>query len=274
MQGAKAKQFVLTYAIRSIAKIKRNKFMSIPVLETKILYRKLLRAFKPEVVFDIGSCDGSESIKSAQILPESRVVAFEANPINFNQILNNSDIKKYNVSVYNLAIQNNDGEVSFNIIDSDVVKNRGSSSLLNKPNFPSRPVKVKGSRLDSFVERHFSESKSLALWIDVEGAGYQVLQGFDSIREQIIFFQIEVEENQIWEGQRTKSDIIELANSLNFREIARGSGSNQYDIVFINENFEEKLDLPKILRITLLECRIRKFFNLLRDLKRKYIFKS
>lgn len=248
--------------------------MSVPVLETKILYRKLLRAFKPEVVFDIGSCDGSESIKSAQILPESRVVAFEANPINFNQILNNSDIKKYNVSVYNLAIQNNDGEVSFNIIDSDLVKNRGSSSLLIKPNFPSEEVKVSGSRLDSFVKTHFSETKRLSLWIDVEGAGYEVLQGLDSIKHRVLFFQVEVEENQIWEGQRTKSDILELAQSLNFREIARGSGSNQYDVVFINENCEGKFDLPKILRITLLECRIRKFFTLLRGLKRKYIFKS
>jgi FkbM family methyltransferase len=248
--------------------------MSIPVLETKILYRKLLSVIKPEIVFDIGSCDGSESIKSAKILPDSAVVAFEANPNNYRQIATNSDVKKYNISVYNLAIQHSDDEVSFNIIDSDAVKNRGSSSLLNKPGFPSRQVKVKGSRLDSFVNKHFSKSKSLALWIDVEGAGYQVLQGIDSICDQIMFFQIEVEENQVWEGQRTKSDIIEFANSLNFREIARGSGGNQYDIVFINENFEGKFDLPKILRITLLECRIRKSFTFLRDLKRKYIFKS
>ena len=247
--------------------------MILPVLETKILYRKLLQSIKPEIVFDIGSCDGSEAIKSAQILPNSTVVAFEANPNNFKDITENSDVFKYNIRVLNIAVTNIDEEVSFHVIDSNAVRNKGSSSLLDKPNFTSNKVKVKGCRLDSFVSANYRKSECLALWIDVEGAGYQVLQGIEGIKDKIAFFQIEVEENQIWQGQRTKSEVVAFANSLNFREIARGSGSNQYDVVFVHENYFTE-ELHKIIRKTLLECRIRGFFAYLRDLKRKYLFKS
>ena len=130
--------------------------MLTPIMETvKILFRKLLRAIKPEIVLDIGSCDGTESVKIAQILPESKVIAFEANPTNFRLINANSDIKKYNVKVHNLAVQNIDDEVSFHIIDPEVVNNRGSSSLLNKTNFPSEIIKASGIRLDSFVKANY-----------------------------------------------------------------------------------------------------------------------
>jgi FkbM family methyltransferase len=248
--------------------------MLTPILETKILFRKLLSAIKPEIVLDIGSCDGTEAVKIAQILPESKVVAFEANPTNFRLIKSNSDIQKYNVKVHNLAVQNIDDEVSFHIIDSEVVNNRGSSSLLNKPNFPSEIIKASGIRLDSFVKANFKSPVSLALWIDVEGAGYQVLEGIDSVKDQIAFFQIEVEENQIWEGQRTKNDIVSLAKSLNFTEIARGEGDTQYDMIFFNENKVGDFYLQKILKRTVFLCRFRKIFASLRNLKRKYLFNS
>lgn len=247
--------------------------MILPELETKILYRKLLKSIKPEIVFDIGSCDCSESKKIAQILPNSTVVAFEANPNNFKEIIKDPDVFKYNIRVHNTAITNNDEEVSFNVIDSGAVRNRGSSSLLNKPSFSSKKIMIRGSRLDSFLNTNYQKSECLALWIDVEGAGYQVLQGIEGIKDKIAFFQIEVEENQIWQGQRTKSEVVELANSLNFREIARGSGNDQYDIVFVHKNYLSK-ELNYIIRKALLECRFRGFFAYLRDLKRKYLFKS
>jgi len=101
-----------------------------PILETKILFRKLLVANEHKIVFDIGSCDGSEAIKSAQILPDSTVVAFEANLNNFNEITQNTDVFKYNIRVHNIAITNNDEEVSFHVVDSDAVGNKGGSSLL------------------------------------------------------------------------------------------------------------------------------------------------
>ena len=115
---------------------------------------------------------------------------------------------------------------------------------------------------------------SLALWIDVEGAGHQVLEGIDSVKDQIAFFQIEVEENQIWEGQRTKNDIVRLAKSLNFTEIARGEGESQYDMIFFNENKVSDIDLQKILKRTVYLCRFRKIFASLRNVKRKYLFDS
>ena len=114
--------------------------MILPELEIKILYRKLLKSIKPEIVFDIGSCDCSESKKIAQILPNSTIVAFEANPNNFKEIIKDPDVFKYNIRVHNTAITNNDEEVSFNVIDSGAVRNRGSSSLLNKPSFSSKKI--------------------------------------------------------------------------------------------------------------------------------------
>ena len=248
--------------------------MSLPILETKVLYRKLLSLVQPEIVFDIGSCDGSESIKAAKILPKSTVVAFEANPTNFSQIIENSDIMKLGVSVHNMAIQNKDDNVFFNLIDAEKTKNKGSSSLLNKPNLDSEQIEVRGSRLDSFANKHYPLGKTLSLWIDVEGAGYEVLEGIESTSDRIVFFQIEVEETQIWEGQRTHNDIIKIANSLGFYPIARGAGDFQYDMVFMNKDKGNEFDISRVLRETILVCRIRKFFILLREIKRKFIHKS
>lgn len=248
--------------------------MSLPILETKVLYRKLLSLVQPEIVFDIGSCDGFESIKAAKILPKSTVVAFEANPTNFRKIIENSDIEKYGVSVHNMAIQNKDDNVFFNVIDAGITKNRGSSSLFNKPNLDSEQIEVRGNRLDSFAKKHYPCGKTLSLWIDVEGAGYEVLEGIESMSDRIVFFQIEVEETQIWEGQRTRNDIIGIANSLGFYPIARGAGDIQYDMVFMNKVKGNEFDIRGVLRKTILVCRIRKFFILLREVKRKFIYKS
>ena len=131
--------------------------MILPELETKILFRNLLKSIKPDMVFDIGSCDCSEAIKLALILPDSRVVAFELDSNNFKKFIRGPCVFKHNMRVHNRAITNKDEEVSLNNIDSEAVRNKSRSSLLDKPNFTSCKVMVRECRLDSFVNTNYQK---------------------------------------------------------------------------------------------------------------------
>ena len=99
-------------------------------------------------------------------------------------------------------------------------------------------------------------------------------EGIDSVKDRIAFFQLEVEGNQIWEGHQTKNDIVNLAKSLNFTEIARGEGDIQYDMIFFNENKVGDFDLQKNFKRTVFLSRFRRIFASLRNLQRKYLLKA
>ena len=76
----------------------------------------LLRFFSTKaklIIFDIGACEGLDSIKYARLFPNSKVYAFEPLPNNFNQIPQNlEECKVENVEIYNLALSDKKGEES------------------------------------------------------------------------------------------------------------------------------------------------------------------
>ena len=77
----------------------------------------LLRYFKqddPLVIFDIGACEGEDSIRYAKLFPNAKIYSFEPLPSNFVKATSNiKDFEIKNVQLQNLALSANNGKADF-----------------------------------------------------------------------------------------------------------------------------------------------------------------
>lgn len=154
--------------------------------------------------------------------------------------------------------------------------NRGVSSTRQRPDYHSSgQIEVQAVRIDTFVQEIGYYPKSIALWIDVEGAAYEVLDGIEKIVERVCLVHVEVETKAVWPGQKLEPDIVELMKRMNFSAIARGEDNIQHDLIFVKTDATEKfsLGINVILAFLLLKDKIRSIRLRLRALKRK-VFSS
>ena len=98
-------------------------------------------------------------------------------------------------------------------------------------------------RLDTFIQGLETVPESVALWIDVEGAAYEVLEGIEGICDRIKLIHVEVETEAFWEGQRLKADVEDLMHSMGFTTLARGRFEPQHDLVMVNADVFSKSPL-------------------------------
>jgi len=211
---------------------------------TKYLFNSLLFIFKPDLVFDIGSLDGRDAIRMRDLLPESQIVSFEANSLNYKKMEENPVFNPLNISIMNKAVSDIDGEVDFYeeeiFIKDDGRDNRhgGVSSTRARVDEISKghnKVKVETTRVDSFVLSLPVLPKSIALWIDVEGGSFEVLNGLSGVKDLVSLIHVEVETEEVWKDQKTKKDVLDLLDSEGFMVIARSRKSLQHDIVLVNK---------------------------------------
>jgi FkbM family methyltransferase len=173
--------------------------------------------FKPRNVFEIGAnyAQDAEFLRQSFELNESDIHVFEPHP----QIMRG--IREfYRFNSHELAISNQNGEAVFHAIDVEENEygNSGISSLktgltTDKRNF--QDIKVRVVRMDDFIRDHkISEIDFLKL--DVEGANYEVLEGFGPELSKVKVIQVEGEFKQYWEGQKLFWDIADLLRRYNF----------------------------------------------------------
>lgn len=207
------------------------------ILDTRHLFTKLLGTLKIGFVCDIGSRDGRESLLFRSKLPKVSIFAFEANPSNFNGMIKNNKIINNKIQVFPYAITNFDGKTTFNIYDD---KTKGTSSLFNTIGKKVQDqIEVQTYRIDSFFNKKGWNLNNTALWIDVEGAGYEVLEGMQKIVDHVSLINIEVETEQIRIGQKTKRDVGDLMTAYGFMELGKSFNERKKkfgDILFIKQN--------------------------------------
>jgi FkbM family methyltransferase len=218
------------------------------ILKTKYLFYNLLRFLKPKLILDVGSMDGSDSLRFRQMSANSRIIAIEASPSNYKKMILDSRLEKSEIEVANYLIASQEKRLAFHIThdsysaDTQKSINRGSSSLL-EPIDKSAVVEIielDAIRLDKFITMNGGQSNDLALWIDVEGAGFDVLESIGDLKKNISLLHIEAEITPKWVGQKLKSDLAELASRFNMVLLATTKNSNQQDLVFINKSLLEK----------------------------------
>lgn len=193
---------------------------------------------RAEVICDVGSCDGDAARRFKRWFPKSRVVAFEANPDNAALIARREQESPLGIELRHHAVWNKNQTLTFNIeqVPAGEEWRQGSSSLLQKQNdsLLDRVVEVQAHRLDEVID-DLSEKDRIALWMDVEGVAYQVLEGLEGIARRITVINVEVELEAVWEGQRLKTDIVVLMDRLGFECImASPPSGSQQDLLFVN----------------------------------------
>lgn len=185
-------------------------------------------------ILEVGSMTGDDSKYLSELLNVEAdcVYILEPHPAHFKRIM-----KKYpQFNVFNLAAWKENGETIFHAgKDFD----DGRSSILEreyeKDSFLK--VKVKVVKIGNFIQENISK-QNICCKIDVEGAAYEVLSGFEDELEKIKLLQIETEQKEIWKNQKIHKDVEALLLEKGFEKLWETKlGVTQVDSIWRkNEN--------------------------------------
>jgi FkbM family methyltransferase len=217
------------------------------VQNTRILFSALLNATRADCICDVGSRDGEDALAFRGICPEAHIYAFEANPYNLQKMAADTRLHAARIEVVPVAVSDRAGTAVFHVTDADHASpdaNLGTSSLLVHPGLPVKAsVEVPTCRLDRLLAEKCPEARRIALWIDVEGAEYWVLEGASGLRERLVAIHVETSTQALREGQRTTDDLVRLLEGSGFMAVGRNFRDEDVwgDMVFIPRTLPEQL---------------------------------
>jgi FkbM family methyltransferase len=196
------------------------------IVNTQRLFAGLLSGLRINVICDVGSMNGADALGFRDAISDSSIYAFEPNPQNFRQMQMDQVFVDRNIQLVPLAATNVDGDAELFLVDADYTRRdfrRGMSSLYKRPGEQgaAMPVRVKTTRLDTFLLDKCRPDARLALWIDTEGKAYEVIEGMTGIADRVQLLHVEVEAMPcIGTTQRLYSEVKTLLNELGFAECA------------------------------------------------------
>jgi FkbM family methyltransferase len=219
------------------------------------LFLDLLGRVKPGLFLDIGANDASMALRVKRLMPDCIVAAFEANPLVHQAY--QAAVLAQGVNYLNAAVAGQDGmatiyapvTLSNGFVDGEVVPMSsaeplvtGKSSLLRRNEDATynehivRAVSLDGLLRDSGNE---SGRRDVALWIDVEGAAYDVLSGASQALQRTALIFIESENHEFWTGQKQCADVARVLISAGFIPVQRDReyGDKQFNTIFIHHSF-------------------------------------
>lgn len=168
-----------------------------------------------ENFLEIGSRDGLSAQMFASLSGIKNVHIIEPAPESAVKI--RRAFPEYNV--YQMALSNFDGESFFhNVVEENEI-HRGMSSLLDRDRvydeFKTDTIRVRTVRGDTFL-RDISVDRFDAVKIDVEGAAYEVLEGFGDSLSKLKALHVEAEVVPVWKNQKLYSDVKALLEKAGF----------------------------------------------------------
>jgi len=219
--------------------------------------KELLRLFNRNeklTIFDIGGCEGEDSLLYAKLFKNSSVYVFEPLPENQKLILNN--LERYNaasVQLVPVALSDENGFSDFYVssgqpaVRSDYPDwdfGNKSSSLL-----PPEEVlqQVDWLKFDAVIKVRTRTLLQIALeynietidfiHMDVQGAELKVLQGAGDFLHRIKAVWLEIAETRLYKNQPLRSEVETSMQEKGFQLIKtelEGKTGNQ---LYINNNF-------------------------------------
>lgn len=241
----------------------REQFIKSPIK----IKQELLSLFKKSdelIIFDIGACEAEDSIRYAQLFPQSRIFAFEPRPDNLEK--GKSLIKKFNktnITLESIALSDKNGTAEFFLsegapehLKNDADWNYGnkSSSLLPPSeemkkhtewlNFNNR-IQVNTLRLDNYVAEKKLEKIDF-IHMDVQGAELMVLDGAGSFLNKIKLIWLEVEAVELYKGQPLKNNVEEYMQKNNFVNILDTVDNISGDQLYANRTYFSEEILQKL----------------------------
>jgi FkbM family methyltransferase len=162
--------------------------------------------WSPKVYLDIGSRDLMQTIEVAQYHPETRFIAFEPVPWQY-QVCYDRSLEWDNIEVYNFAISEEEGYADF----WELEQNTGGSSLLEPIDVPGsnnkfNKIKVQCKRLDNIL-KFLNIEKVDCLWIDTQGTELNVLKSLGSYLNEVMFIHTEASPKPYYKNHILKNKI-------------------------------------------------------------------
>ena len=188
--------------------------------------QELLRLFRSTeglVIFDIGACEGEDSVRYARRFPHARIYSFEPRPD--NQAFIRANFERYrvcNAELIPVALSDCRGDALFHVSSGHPNNefagknwNYGNKSSSLLPPAQGNPmygwvefnetIAVRTVTLDDFCrERGIDQIDFIQM--DVQGAEHLVLQGARTMLPKILAVWLEVSEQQLYEGQKLRAD--------------------------------------------------------------------
>jgi FkbM family methyltransferase len=222
-----------------------NKTSQKSVLLLDTIFYKLITEVSPcDIFIEAGAFNGQTSRLVHQILPNTKVYAFEANTYNYNEFKSLFD--NTTINYLNIAISNQTGEITFKIHtkigEFNIPKIKGNDSLLSRSddNVIYENITVPAVTLNGYFNDKINTLDSVALWVDLEGAAHQALEGATDILPNVNVIKIEVENYEFWQNQKLDTDIRIFLSQHGFVPILRDyEYTNQYNILFCKYNIIE-----------------------------------
>src|SRR5262249_49580089 len=218
------------------------------------LFTTLLSRLQISAICDVGSMNGADALVFRAAIPQSSIYALEPNPHNFRRMAADPLLRERNIRVEPLAATNYDGQGDFFLVEADYSQTDaphcGMSSLYRRsdPYAPASVVKVKTTRLDTYLADKRGPQARFALWIDTEGKAYEVIEGAAGVVDHVYLLHVEVETKPlIGSDQKLYSEVRALAQRLGFAELARDQPRDreQFNVLYVRR------DLPPGIRLAL-----------------------
>jgi len=218
------------------------------------LFRQLIRQIDVKLFLEIGAHEAAFSRELADFMPETRIIAYEANPFVYEKY--KSQLPE-TIGYVNSAVGVDNSPKRF-YIPRSIPTGRGdiklseintTSSLRARAgqNVVQDEVVCQCTTIDSIMEEN-NWLEPCALWVDVEGAVGDVLFGSHrALRRNITMIFVEVETNSTWAGQWLASDVIEYLTTKNFIPAVRDCETKwQYNQIYIHDSYLDQ-DVLKLI---------------------------
>jgi FkbM family methyltransferase len=234
------------------------------VVNTRRLFAKLLRRLQIGAICDVGSMNGADAVIFSAAAPQSRVYAFEPNPLNFSLMQARRGVfLERNIKLVPAAATNYDGVAEFFLVEAEYSQpdaRRGMSSLYRRTGewASAAVVHVQTTRLDSFLTAECPGDVRLAVWIDTEGAAYEAIEGLTGVAEHVQLLHVEVETSPcIGADQRLYPQVTALLQRLGFSELATDQPRSQiqFNALFVRADLSTWMKLQ--IRAYLAKARLR-----------------
>lgn len=207
-------------------------------------------------IFEIGACEGEDSIKYSWLFPFSKIYCFEPLPGNIKLIHDN--FLKYRVTnarYYNKALSSTNGTAEFYVssgrpngaVESDWDYGNKSSSLLAPAKHLEtakfiqfdKKIEVETVTLKSFCDDNGINSIDF-IHMDVQGAELLVLEGAGEFISSINAIWLEVSKVDLYKNQPLAKDVKKFMNNNGFVLITSEINGIQGDQLYISKKFYKK----------------------------------
>lgn len=239
-----------------------DNFVRLPIYNSRLL-RQIYDKFDDLIIFDIGACEGEDSIRYANFFPNCYVHLFEPIPLNFNTAKNNvtrHGLKK-RIICNKIALSNKTGSSTMYVSSGRPkdAKPLGDWDYGNKSSSLLEPNKVKevtpwlefNKKIDVKTDTilNYCKNKSITkidlMHLDVQGAELMVLKGAGNYIKKIKAIWLEAESVELYRNQPLKDELEKFLVNNDFIKIVDTVDGVAGDMLFIRNDMriQESLEL-------------------------------